>query len=191
MFSRTAKISIVVILLLLMAFVSAEAAEFSADMTIKSAAAGMEMNGKVFVRGNALRQELDTPAGKQVTIVSEGANVMYVILPGQKMYMEMPKTQVTLDEKEDMETKFSQEGTLSKQGSETIEGYECDIFQIVYNDPGLGQSLVWVSRKLNYPLKMEMENPQDKATILYTNIAEGTLEDSLFVLPSGYQKLSM
>jgi len=46
-------------------------------------------------------------------------------------------------------------------------------------------------RMRNYPIKIYMNNPQDKATILYTNFSEEKLEDSLFLLPEEYQKFSM
>ena len=45
-----------------------DAAEFSADMTIQSATGG-DLTGRVFVKGNDLRQELDTPVGTQTTII--------------------------------------------------------------------------------------------------------------------------
>ncbi len=51
---------------------SALGAEFTADMVISSKAAGADMTGKVFVKGNALRQELDTPVGVQTTIIPSG-----------------------------------------------------------------------------------------------------------------------
>ncbi len=47
-----------------------DAAEFSADMTIQSATGG-DLTGRVFVKGNDLRQELDTPVGTQTTIIDQ------------------------------------------------------------------------------------------------------------------------
>ncbi|MBN1332725.1 MAG: DUF4412 domain-containing protein, partial [Synergistales bacterium] len=120
---------------------------FSADMNIQSAAGG-EMAGRVFFKDNSLRRELETPVGKQVSITEAGADLMYVLLPGQKIYTEVTNSQVTLDEKEDLEAKFSREGRVTRKGTETIEGYECDIFHIAYNDPSLGESTVWISKDL-------------------------------------------
>lgn len=168
----------------------ANAAEFKADMTMGSDTAG-EMTGRVFVKGNALRQELDTAAGPQVTIIEQNAKVMYVILPGQKMYMEIQNNQITLDEDENIEAKLAEEGTVTKKGTEDIEGYTCDVYHIVYNDSSYGESTVWISKDLNYPLKVYMESPQDTVTILYTNIEENNVDPALFKLPSGYTKFSM
>jgi len=190
MVPRVSRIICTTIFLIAILAFSAGAAEFSADMTINSATGG-EMTGKVFVKGNALRQQFDTPMGPQVTIIEPGAAFMYVLLPGQKMYMEVPNSQVTLDEGEDMEAKFSAQGTVTNKGSETIEGYKCEVYHIVYNDPNMGEATVWVSRDLNYPLKIHTKNPQDTATFIYTNVVEEQLDKGLFSLPKGYVKFSM
>jgi len=170
---------------------AAPAAEFSADMVITSTTAGGEMTGKVFVKGHALRQEIDTPIGKQATIIPPGKSAMYVLIPGQKMYMEMPNSHVTLDGSEKLEAKMTGQGKVTKKGTETIEGYACDVYSIVYNDKKLGEGTVWVSRELNYPLKIYSKSSHDTATILYRNIRKGTLDDGLFSLPAGYSKFSM
>ncbi len=170
---------------------SALGAEFTADMVISSKAAGADMTGKVFVKGNALRQELDTPVGVQTTIIPSGAAVMYVLLPGQKMYMEIPNTQVTLDSSENLEANMANQCKVTKKGSETIGGYSCDVYHIVYSDKKLGEGTVWVSGELNYPLKIFTVTPQDTATILYKNIRQGKLDNGLFSLPAGYKKFSM
>jgi outer membrane lipoprotein-sorting protein len=170
---------------------TALAAEFSADMVITSKMGQGDLTGRAFVKGNALRQELDTPIGVQTTIIPSGAAVMYVLLPGQKKYMEIPNTQVTLDSSEDLEAKMANQGKVTKKGSETIEGYSCDVYSIVYNDKKLGEGTIWVSSKLNYPLKIYTQNPQDTATIMYRNIREGKLDEGMFSIPPGYTKFSM
>jgi outer membrane lipoprotein-sorting protein len=76
-------------------------------------------------------------------------------------------------------------------GTEKIQNYECDKFHVVNNDKNMGESTLWISKELNYPLKVYVENPRDKATIIYSNIVEKKLEDHLFVLPSDYSKLEM
>ncbi len=178
-------------LLLLGLFVSfAGAAEFKADMLIQSAAGG-EMTGKVFVKGNSLRQEILTPMGTQVSIVNASSNMMYVLIPGQQMYMEFPNNQVSLAESESIEDKYKDMGKVTKLGTEDIEGYKCDHYSVEYDDPQFGKSLVWVARKLNYPLKIHSESPQDTVTILYSNIEKGDISADTFELPEGYTKLTM
>jgi outer membrane lipoprotein-sorting protein len=178
------------LLILVLAVSFAGAAEFQADMTIKSATGG-EMTGKVFVKGNSLRQELMTPMGAQVSIVNGGNDMMYVLIPGQNMYMEFPNNQVSLSESETIEEKYTDIATLKKTEPEKIEGYKCDTYTVEYNDPQFGKSKVWIAKKLNYPLKIYSESPQDTATIIYSNIEETKLSDDLFELPEGYTKLDM
>ncbi len=167
------------------------AAEFTADMVISSKKAQGDMTGRVFVKGSALRQELDTPVGVQTTIIPSGAAVMYVLLPDQKKYMEFPNNQVTLDSSENLEAKMANQGKVTKKGAETIEGYSCDVYSIVYNDKNLGESTIWVSSKLNYPLKIYSQTPQDTAVIMYRNIRKVELDGGLFSVPPGYTKFSM
>ena len=178
-------------LLLLLLSCYAFAAEFSADMAISSKTAGAGMTGKVFVKGKAMRQEMNTPVGVQTVIIPAEGSVMYVLMPGQKMYMEMPNSQVVLDEQENIETKLSKEGKLTKKETETVEGYICDVYFMKYNNPEIGESTLWISRDLNYPIKIHTVNPTDTATITYTNISRKSLSGSLFTLPPGFKKFSM
>ena len=165
-------------------------AEFSADMTMNSAAGG-EMTGKVFVKGNALRQEINTPMGVQALIVDPDAPVSYAVMPGQNMYMEIPKTQITLGEDETFEEKFSEQGKVTELGEETVQGYDCRKYHVVFNDASAGEATIWLSEDLNYPIKMYSENPQDKLTVIYSNILEEPQPDSLFTVPEGYTKMDM
>jgi len=188
LFKRSGTLAIL-LLVTLFAF-AAGAAEFQADMTIQSEQGG-DINGKVFVRGSSMRQELETPMGEQVVIVDGDAEIMYVLLPAQKMYVQRDNTQVVLDDSEDPEKRLAAQGKVTKMGTEKIQNYDCDKYHVVNNDKNMGESTLWISRELNYPLKVYVDNPKDKATIIYSNIVEKKLEDHLFVLPSDYSKLEM
>ncbi|MEA3507752.1 MAG: DUF4412 domain-containing protein [Synergistota bacterium] len=169
---------------------AAYCAEFSADMAMNSAAGG-EMTGKVFVKGNALRQEINTPMGVQALIVDPDAPVSYAVMPEQNMYMEIPKTQITLGEDETFEEKFSEQGKVTEMGDETVQGYDCRKYHVVFNDANAGEATIWLSEDLNYPIKVYSENPQDKLTVIYSNIQEEPQPDSLFTIPEGYTKMDM
>jgi outer membrane lipoprotein-sorting protein len=49
----------------------------------------------------------------------------------------------------------------------------------------------WFSKKLNFPIKMEMDGPSGHVTTEYKNIKENGLSSSLFEIPAGYQKMPM
>lgn len=181
-----------VIASLISAFILAgvvSAAEFQADMLMDGL--GQKVTGKVYVKGELMRQEMNTPMGNSISI-SDGENsIMYVIMPDQKMYMEMPlEQQLILKESISIEEALKDEAELKKLGSENIEGYKCEKYEIRYKDPDMGVSTAWISQKLNYPLKVISKTSEGTLTMLYTNIREGSVDQSLFRVPSGYKKLS-
>ena len=170
---------------------SAFAAEFQADMKMEG---GEEtVTGKVFVSGSIMRQEMEVPgAGKSISIVDGAKNIMYVIMPQEKMYMEFPNEQIVLGD-EDIEAWLSDDADLKKIGTETIEGYKCDKYEVTYKDPerqAMGSSVIWIARKLNFPIRGITEGEDGKVTVTYTNIREGSLDKALFEIPKDYQKFS-
>lgn len=170
---------------------SAFAAEFQADMKMEG---GEEtVTGKVFVSGSIMRQEMEVPgAGKSISIVDGAKNIMYVIMPQEKMYMEFPNEQIVLGD-EDIEDWLSDDADLKKIGTETIEGYKCDKYEVTYKDPerqAMGSSVIWIARKLNFPIRGITEGEDGKVTVTYTNIKEGPQDKALFEIPKDYQKFS-
>jgi outer membrane lipoprotein-sorting protein len=170
---------------------SAFAAEFQADMKMEG---GEEtVIGKIFVSGSLMRQEMDVPGGgKSIGIVDGAKNIMYVIMPQEKMYMEFPNAQIVLGD-EDIEGWLSDEADLKKIGTETIEGYKCDKYEVNYKDPdrqAMGSSVIWIAQKLNFPIRGVTEDEDGKVTVTYTNIKEGPQDKALFEIPKDYQKFA-
>jgi hypothetical protein len=167
------------------------AAEFTADMVIMSTLGG-EMPGKVFVKGQKMRQEIATPQGDQAMILDPAKNVIYVLMPGAPIYMEVENKEpsvVALGEGETLASRFEGEADVRHEGVENIEGYACDKYFVDFHDPEMGESTIWVAGKINFPIKIHSKNSKDTVTVLYSNIEEGSVDDSLFSVPSGYQKL--
>ncbi|MCG2774485.1 MAG: DUF4412 domain-containing protein, partial [Desulfobacterales bacterium] len=63
------------------------AAEFSADMIQKSPMGNSE--GKVFVKGENLRHEINMGGQNQIMIFQKDKGVVWILMPEQRMYMEM------------------------------------------------------------------------------------------------------
>jgi outer membrane lipoprotein-sorting protein len=116
---------------------------------------------------------------------------MYVLFPEQSVYMEMENQQVTLDESETLETKLADVADVKKLGKEKVQGFTCIKYLVTYHDPNAGKSTIWVSEKLNYPLKIYSESPQDTVTITYYDVVIGKVDPSLFEIPDGYEKMDM
>jgi outer membrane lipoprotein-sorting protein len=168
--------------------VSGNAAEFSADMIQKSPMGNT--NGKVFVKGENLRQEMNMGGQNQIMIFQKEKGVVWILMPGQKMYMEMAAggeqsmAPPTLEEMEKM-------GDKKYLGEEKVNGYKCKKFSYTSNDPSVGTTTMWISKKLNFPIKTEMEGSSGPMSMEYKNIQEKKLPESLFKIPAGYQKMSM
>src|SRR5512135_797678 len=65
----------------------AQAAEFSADIVTQ--AGGQTMQGKVYIKGDKVREEFNTPGGTMITIARGDKKVMYMLMPAQRTYHEM------------------------------------------------------------------------------------------------------
>ena len=168
--------------------VSVNAAEITADMIHKSPMGSFK--GKMFLKGDNLRQEMDIRGEKQITIFRKDKGVVWILMPGQMTYMEMSADSqknmapVDPDEMEKM-------GKKEFIGKEKVNGYMCSKYHFTFNDPSVGAATYWISEKLNFPVKMEMDGPSGHMIMEYRNIQEKTVPDAIFNIPSGYQKMSM
>jgi outer membrane lipoprotein-sorting protein len=167
---------------------SGNAAEFSADMIQKSPMGNT--NGKVFVKGENLRQEMTMGEQNQIMIFQKDKGVALVLMPEMKMYMEIPAggqqdmAPPTPEEMENMAEK-------KYLGQEKVNGYKCKKYLFTPRDPSVGTTTMWISNKLNFPIKTEMKSSSGPMSMEYKNIQEKEIPDSLFKIPAGYQKMSM
>lgn len=161
---------------------AALAAEFSADMVMKSPD-GETMAGKVFVKAGKIRQEFDNDGEKMVTILRPDKKLSWILMVEEKAYMEMkmkPSAEdPTLVEKADPVK-------VKRLGNETVNGFVCEKIQVTEGSTVITQ---WLSKELGWPLKGEVKTPEGVSTHEYRNIRKGNVADSLFELPSGYQKM--
>jgi outer membrane lipoprotein-sorting protein len=180
--------ALVVVAVIFVLASSSIAAEFSADLLLKQG--GETMTGKVYVKGDKTRQEFVQQGQKQITILRPDKGVMWVLMPAEKIYMEMSNQegaaydpQLDQNIKDKAQTKFL--------GKETVNGYECDKYQYIYHDTSMGTSTQWVSKKLNYPIKSEYKSPSGYMLTEYKNIKEGNVQNSLFEVPGDYALMSL
>jgi hypothetical protein len=177
------------LMLVLVLAVPSWAAEFSADMIQKMQ--GQIQTGKVFIKGKKMRMEMNTPGNKMVHIMLPEENKTIMLMTKEKMYMEMtavnnPSSSPSLN-KEDLE----KVATLKQLGTETINGYLCDTYQVIFHDKKQGTTTQWYSKKLNFPIKMVSQGPHGDVVTEYQNIKEGSVPDSSFIIPPGYKQMPM
>ncbi len=155
------------------------AADFSADFVVKSKGED-EIVGKVFVKGQKIRQEIEEGDEKQVLIIRPDKGVTWMLTSEDKSYMEIPYE----SQGQAFEVWTPESEKLGKLvGEETVAGYPCKKFELVEEGE---KATYWVSKKLSFPIKV-----QDSESVMeYKNIKEGTVEDGLFEVPQGFEKLS-
>lgn len=173
---------IVVLVLLLVA--QAQAAEFSAITVTK--AGSREQQGKLFVKGDKARMEGVTPLGPCVTILRLDKKVMWLMMPGQKAYMEMP-----VDKEAFAQALNIPEEGVSKRfiGTETLHGYDTEKYEttVKVGDHEI-KSIMWIAKNLEIPVRIESA---DKSFVQDYDIKEGQVDDALFEMPASYQKMSL
>ena len=166
----------------------ASATEFQADFVQKRQ--DMEIKGKFFVKGKKTRMDFDMMGQKTSVITRLDKKVMWNVQHGAGMYMEMP----VLDshpEAINFDEELKKVAVKKKIGAEKVNDFMCDKYEIVYHDKQKGKMTTWVSKKLNFPIKMVYDSPMGKMYTEYRNIKTGGVKNSLFEVPQGFQKMAI
>jgi Domain of unknown function (DUF4412) len=164
----------------------AQAAEFSATMITK--ANGLEIPGKVYVKGDKMRNEIQASGHSIINILRPDQKLVWIIMPEQKAYMEMPINQGTRQQLMTLTEK--QKAKMKKVGSETINGYNCDKYENTMEHQGKSIKVyTWVAPNLGVPIRVVAED--GSFSMEYKDIKPGEVADSLFEAPQGYKKMKM
>lgn len=161
------------------------AAEFSAQLILKDG--GKTMPGKIYVQDGKMRQEFQDEEGQTVTIVRPDKKVIWIVVPQEKTYGEMPlKTRLPgqfLQMPPDALKKL-------RVGTETVNGYVADKYEVTVKGgkQGVMQQTIWVAQKLGLPIKMN--SPEQNFSLEYRNIREGKVAEHLFAPPPGFRKMT-
>jgi outer membrane lipoprotein-sorting protein len=167
---------------------SSFAAEFSADLLLKQAKE--TMTGKVYVKGDKTRQEYLQGGTKQVMIFRFDKGITWILLPAEKVYMEMSSRGNSAGDPK-LDQKIKDKAVAKYLGKEEVNGYVCDKYQYIYNDKSLGVITQWFSKKLSYLIKSEYNAPSGYTLTEYKNIKEGAVADNLFEVPGDYARMSV
>lgn len=171
---------------------SAAAGEFMADFKQYSSweeESSRNQAGKIYFKEGATRMEIIRGGQKaEIMIANPRKKKGWLLNTEDKTYMEIrfsdkPWQKAGTGDKPDSitETRF---------GRETIAGYSCEKTVYSLRDEPEAQTTVWMSPRLGYPVKWEHKDREGKSTFSLSNIKEGNLKDSLFVLPKGYRDIS-
>lgn len=160
----------------------------AADLTasLLTRAGGQTIPGKIFLKGEKTRVEVEVIGQKGITILRPDRKLMYIILPPQKAYLEAPLTSeagrnaLCLAEED--------QAGLKIIGTETLEGYICDKYEGTYQEQGKsGKFFLWMARELKRPIKMVTED--GSVSVELRQIRQEPLAEALFEPPPGFRLL--
>ena len=172
--------------LILLAASLAQAAEFSATMVTK--AGGKEIPGKIYVKGNNVRNEVQVAGQTSIHIMRPDKKLIWIIMPQQKAYMEMGFSQEA--QQKILPLTEEQKAKMQKVGTETINGYACDKYETTMSHQGKPMKVyTWVATDLGMPIKIVSQD--GSFAMEYKDIKPGQVADSLFEPPQDYRKMKM
>ena len=170
--------------------------QFSGDM--KMSGRGESMNGKIYFGANKMRMEMNGRGHEMIIIHDSGKDTSYMIMPEQKMYMEMNANRMGMGRGPRMPDVKSMDPsnpcanepdyTCKKIGTETVSGRSTDKWEFSRKSKPSETRTVWIDQKLHFPIKTA---GSEGDTWEMTNIQEGSQPASLFEVPSGYTKMDM
>ena len=166
------------------------AGEFSADTIIDRL--GQKQPVKLYIKDRQIRAEMKDAFGqKQILVSRPGKDQTFMLYPQSKGYMAFPATAVRLPVDPDEEA-VKKIGTRKFIGQEDLGGYLCDKYEIAFFNKYRGKMIVWIARRLNYPIQMTQVGgpPTGSLSRKLTNIKEQRIEDSMFKVPEGYKKVN-
>lgn len=156
-----------------------QAAEFTADWF--NTRQGVTNHGKIYVKDDMICIEVLEGPELGIIIADQGKRFSIVMLPDQKVYIEVPKNLSILEPDKDMTM-----GAEKKlMGTETVNGRSCNKYQ--YIAKGTTTITQWIARDLNYPVKI-VYHGEGGNTAEVKNITEGPVDEAMFQLRPGYTK---
>jgi len=175
----------VVLLFVLLSSCPALSAEFSAN-TITTFKGGEKTTGKIYYKPDRFRMEMKVHED-MIVITRIDKKVMWNIMPGEKIYMEMP---FDMKNKPRVEEKFEGEIERKEVGRETIDGHPTIKYLITYqSDNKKEQVYQWWAADIKFPVKT---SAVDGSWIQeFKNVKMGLQPSGLFEVPSGYQKMQI
>ncbi len=159
------------------------AAELSADVVTTTQ--GRTMTSKIIVKGDKSRMEGQGRPG--YTIVRKDKEVVWLVNPAQKSYMEMK-----LNQSRQPGVGEKVQGEISRKllGSETIDAHPAQKYEVAYTAQGKTTKMYqWMATDIKFPVKMAAVD--GSWTTEYKNIKMGGQTDDLFEVPGGYTKSEM
>lgn len=168
----------------------------AADMSVYSADIVTETSdgthqSHMDVKGKKQRMEMNEGGQKAINIIRADKKVMWMLMPDQKMYMEMSLN----TQKEDITSRLNDPDVKMEKKfitDEKVDGHSTKKYHVTMTRGGKKESsgFIWEAQDLNnFPVRWQDEDR--KTTVTWKNIKLGDVPDSRFEVPAGYKKMSM
>jgi hypothetical protein len=166
---------------------SAQLRAFSADQI--HTAGKRTTTGKIYASETAMRIESEQNGRPSITIVRLDRKVMWMVMPAQKMYMEMTNFgSAVSDMASSMQGAKVQRDLL---GSEQVGAYHCDKYHVQTTYEGkVYTHIEWDAKELD-GFAVKKQGEKGDWSVEYQNVHFGPQDPSLFEVPADYQKMSM
>jgi Domain of unknown function (DUF4412) len=164
--------------------------EYSADSVMEHEEGTMK--GKVYIAPSKERREMNAGADKMINIMRHDKKITWMLMPEDKMYMEMKQTAAS-QSKDDLSAYKIEQTTV---GKETMNGVETTKSKIIMTgkDGSKMGGFMWMSKE-NIMVKMDAvsidKGEKNRFKTELTNIKIGKQDPALFEIPPGFEKMDM
>lgn len=172
--------------------------EFAADYSVTSSRRGEGVKGRMYFSHGKMRMDMNSKGGSQWMISDQRRQVVMLVMPEQKMYMELPANaaesmpgfHAPKVEMADPKNPCGAGGDLECEnlGTDEINGRKTEKWQVRHKTGRKETQTTWIDSKLHIPIKTV---GSDGTVMEMTNIVEGKQDESLFAVPAGFQKFDM
>lgn len=159
---------------------------YSFDYAMTEGTTGMNMEGKMALKGSKMRMEMNSPEGQMIQIVDQEAKKAWTYMPEQQMAIEVDMDQVEVPESPSDYAKNVETADAKYLGKEEVNGIDCHKYS-VENKEDEGSVIYWVHSEYGLPVRVEVTVEDSVTTINYKNFVVGEIEDSQFQLPDGVE----
>lgn len=162
---------------------------FSAD--IATTRRGETQTSKMYSKDGKMRMEVTGRGSDMITITRPDKKVIWMIMPANNSYMEMPINK----QNNDVTSQLSDPNVKSDKkfiANETVDGHPAKKYSVTILRGGKNEAagFVWEATDMNNFL-IKHQSADLETTTVWKNIKTGSVSDSLFEVPAGYTKKSM
>lgn len=165
--------------------------EYSADSIIETEDGAVK--GKIFIAPGKERREMTDAGSQMVNITRNDKKVVWMLMPEEKMYMEMPIGAGNPSTRKEELSAYKIEQTVV--GPETLNGVETTKSKIIMSDKDSKMGGFMWSTKEGIMLKIDAisidKGKKDRFKMELSNLKIGKQDPALFEIPQGYQTMSM